>query len=96
MVGSLPTSDGSAETAEAGCLIVLNSSGKVVETVSGPPINGPWDMTALSYGDSATLFVTNVLNGTVKSGATPTPEGTVVRIQVATGGATRRRSSTPT
>ena len=86
VVGSLPTSDGSAETAEAGCLIVLNSSGKVVEAVSGPPINGPWDMTALSYGDSATLFVTNVLNGTVKSGATPTPEGTVVRIQVATGG----------
>src|ERR1700686_1168465 len=30
IVGSLPTSDGTAATAEAGCLLVLNSSGKVM------------------------------------------------------------------
>ena len=85
VVGSLPTSNGKAETAEAGCLIVLNSSGQVVQTISGPPINGPWDMTSVVQGDSATLFVTNVLNGTVASGETPTDGGTVVRIRVRVG-----------
>jgi hypothetical protein len=80
VVGSLPTSDGSAATAKAGCLIVLNSAGRVVKTLAGPLINGPWDMTAVSNGLTSTLFVTNVLNGTVASGETPTPGGTVVRI----------------
>lgn len=83
VVGSLPTSNGKAETAEAGCLIVLDSTGHVVQTISGPPINGPWDMTSVDQGNSAsTLFVTNVLNGTVASGETPTDGGTVVRIGV--------------
>jgi hypothetical protein len=82
VVGSLPTSNGMASTAEAGCLIVLDSSGHVVQTISGPPINGPWDMTSVSSGQNATLFVTNVLNGTVAAGETPTPGGTVVRIRL--------------
>lgn len=82
VAGSLPTSNGNAATAQAGCLIVLNDLGKVVETISGPPIDGPWDMTAVNDGDSSTLFVTNVLNGTVASGETPVDEGTVVRIRV--------------
>ncbi|HEX3693696.1 MAG TPA: hypothetical protein VHU13_10160 [Solirubrobacteraceae bacterium] len=80
VVGSLPTSDGSAATAKAGCLIVLDRNGKTVETIAGPPINGPWDMTSVSDGNRATLFVTNVLNRTVASGETPTDGGTVVRI----------------
>jgi len=82
VVGRLPTSDGSAATAKAGCLIVLDSSGHAVETISGPPINGPWDMTSVAQGSSATLFVTNVLNGTLASGETPIDEGTVVRIRL--------------
>jgi|HubBroStandDraft_6_1064221.scaffolds.fasta_scaffold33082_4 hypothetical protein len=85
VVGSLPTSNGQAASAQAGCLIVLDSSGHVVQTISGPPINGPWDMTAVAQGDSATLFVTNVLNGTVASGEAPTDGGTVVRIRVRVG-----------
>src|SRR5215469_15650078 len=32
IVGSLPTSDGMSDTAQAGCLIVLDSNGNVVET----------------------------------------------------------------
>jgi hypothetical protein len=84
VVGSLPTSDGSAATAKAGCLIVLNSAGMVVETISGPPIDGPWDMTSVTDGANATLFVTNVLNGTVASGETPVDKGTVVRIRLHT------------
>ncbi len=82
VVGSLPTTNGMAATAQAGCLIVLDSTGHVVQTISGPPINGPWDMTAVNQGDRSTLFVTNVLNGTVASGQTPTDGGTVVRIRV--------------
>ena len=85
VVGSLPTSDGSAATAKAGCLIVLDSGGHPVETISGPPINGPWDMTSVSEGANSTLFVTNVLNGTVASGEKPIDEGTVVRVRLHVG-----------
>jgi hypothetical protein len=91
IVGSLPTQDGTSATAQAGCLIVLNSRGNVVETIAGGPINGPWDMTAVDHGFFATLYVTNVLNGTVAAdtGGPSVPGnvvdgGTVVRIQLLT------------
>ena len=77
VVGSLPTSDGSSNTAMPGCLIVLDSTGHVVETISGPLIKGPWDMTVAGGGGDPTLFVTNVLNGDPKTALSP---GTVVRI----------------
>jgi hypothetical protein len=80
IVGSLPTTDGTAATAQAGCLIVLNSWGKAVETLSGGDINGPWDMAALDLGTRAVLFVTNVLNGTVAAGGNTVTNGTVLRI----------------
>jgi hypothetical protein len=80
IVGSLPTSDGMAATAQAGCLIVLNSRGHVVETLSGGLINGPWDMTAAEGAHWAALFVTNVLNGTVAANGGTVNRGTVVRI----------------
>ena len=90
IVGSLPTSNGMSSTAKAGCLLVLNSHGKVVETIAGGPINGPWDMTAVDHGLFVTLYVTNVLNGTVAAGTNasgegnPVDRGTVVRIQLLT------------
>ena len=91
IVGSLPTKDGSSATAKAGCLLVLNSRGQVVETIAGGPINGPWDMTAVDHGFFTTLYVTNVLNGTVGAGTDPVTGngnvvdgGTVVRIQLLT------------
>jgi hypothetical protein len=65
---------------KAGCLIVLDASGAPVETISGPPINGPWDMTAADAGGTAALFVTNVLNGTVAASPNVVNGGTVVRI----------------
>ncbi len=86
IVGSLPTSDGMAATAQAGCLIVINRMGQAVETFSGGPINGPWDMTALDQGSSALLFVTNVLNGTVAASPNVVNRGTVLRIGLAIGG----------
>lgn len=82
VVGSLPTKDGTPATIGNGCLIVLNSSGHVVETVSGGNIHGPWDMTAVPTSAGAAIFVTNVLNGTVKAGGATVNRGTVVRIDV--------------
>ena len=90
IVGSLPTTDGTSATAQAGCLIVLDSNGNVVETITDPQINGPWDMTVSegSGGDDdghdseATLFVTNVLNGTLAGNGNIVNQGTVVRIKL--------------
>jgi hypothetical protein len=82
IVGSLPTSDGTAATAKAGCLIVLNASGRVVETITGRPINGPWDMTSVDNTNVATLFVANVLNGTVAAHGAIVNHGTIVRIKL--------------
>jgi hypothetical protein len=95
IVGSLPTSDGTSATAQAGCLIVLDSSGNVRETFSGHGINGPWDMTALDGGRLADLFVTNVLNGTVAAGGGVVNRGTVLRLHlVITGGSPPRLAET--
>lgn len=87
IVGSLPTTDGMADTAQAGCLLVLDSNGNVVETITDPNINGPWDMAVVDdsgerghHDSEAVLFVTNVLNGTVAGGGQIVNEGTVLRI----------------
>jgi hypothetical protein len=80
VVGSLPTSNGMSPTAQAGCLIVLDSQGRVRETFSGHGIDGPWDMTSLCAGPFAQLFVTNVLNGTVAADGAVVHRGTVLRL----------------
>jgi len=82
IVGSLPTTDGMADTARAGCLIVLDHNGRVAETFSGDPINGPWDMTSVERGSHVALFVTNVLNGTVAGNGNVVHRGTVVRFDL--------------
>lgn len=88
VVGSLPTNAGEPATSQAGCLLVLNSRGQVVETFHGHGINGPWDMTAVNFGGFAELFVTNVLNGTVAADSkqldTQVDKGTVLRLVVTT------------
>jgi hypothetical protein len=82
IVGSLPTTDGTSATTSAGCLIVLDDHGQAVGTISGHGINGPWDMTAVEShnGSQATLFVTNVLNGTRQASPHVVNRGTVLRI----------------
>ncbi len=79
IVGSLPTTTTAAVTTPSGsgCLLVLDSSGNVIDTISGGTLNGPWDMTAADHGDSVTLFVTNVLNGTAAAGGSVVNGGTV-------------------
>src|SRR5580693_805103 len=82
IVGSVPTTDGMSDTVQAGCLLVLNSSGKVVETFFGSLIDGPWDMAAFDGGRNVSLFVTNVLNGTVAGGGKIVHKGTVLRLDL--------------
>jgi hypothetical protein len=82
IVGSLPTSDGTSATADAGCLIVLDQTGQAVETLSTTSINGPWDMTSTESGGMAVLFVTNVLDGTVAASPNVVNNGTVLRISL--------------
>jgi hypothetical protein len=82
VVGSLPTTDGTSATAKAGCLIVLDSAGRPVETWSGGNINGPWDLTAISGDDGAVIFVSNVLNGTVAHSPSTVHQGSVIRLDV--------------
>jgi len=82
IVGSLPTTDGTSATAQAGCLIVVDSLGNAVETFSGSLINGPWDMTAFDGEQEARLFVTNVLNGTLAANGQVVNGGTVTRLDL--------------
>jgi hypothetical protein len=84
VVGSLPTTNGMSATAQDGCLIVLNSTGKAVETIAGKNIQGPWDMTSVTQGSTTTLFVSNVLNGGAKAGLKTVDNSTVVRISLNT------------
>ncbi len=85
VVGSLPTTNGKTATAKYGCMIVLDSSGKPVSTISGPNIQGPWDSTAVSEGSKTTLFVSNALNGGAAKGIHTIDNSNVVRIVLESG-----------
>jgi hypothetical protein len=85
VVGSLPTTNGKSATAKYGGLIVLNSSGKPVSTITGPKIQGPWDMTSTTQGKVTTLFVSNALNGGAAVGRKTIKNSTVLRIRVKSG-----------
>jgi len=81
VVGSTPSRNGMAATAKAGCLIVLNSNGRVRETFSGHGINGPWDAAAVVTGRGhVALFVSNVLDGTVAANGKVVHRGKVLRL----------------
>ena len=78
IVGSLPTQGGNLSG--FGCLIVLDPWGHVRSTLTGDGIKGPWDMTAVEFGNVAELFVTNVLGG-ILGHANPNG-GTVQRLLI--------------
>jgi hypothetical protein len=65
IVGNVPNK---ANVAQAGSLIVLDNSGA---ELTGSPLvdpillDGPWDSAVIDKGDSAVVFVSCVLNGTV-------------------------------
>jgi hypothetical protein len=67
LVGNFPSPDlsGSCATAQAGSILVINTSGKQVASIVDPSINGPWDSALFDEGNSAKLFVANGLSGTI-------------------------------
>jgi predicted lipoprotein with Yx(FWY)xxD motif len=85
VVGSLPTSNGKSATAKYGCLIVLNSEGKAIQTIASNNIQGPWDSTSVSEGSKTTLFLSNALNGGAAKGIHTIDNSTVLRIELESG-----------
>jgi hypothetical protein len=65
LVTNLPTLDGTAGTAKAGSLLVINNQGKLVQTITGSGIDGPWDATFVDRGDRAIAFIANAIDGTI-------------------------------
>jgi uncharacterized protein (TIGR03118 family) len=67
LVGSLPTtySASGVPTIHTGALYVLDANGKVVEKLTGPKLDSPWDLTINDNGTFAQVFVSNVVSGTV-------------------------------
>jgi hypothetical protein len=85
IVGSAPSADGTTRTKGAGCLIVLDSNGRVASTITGETINMPWgNMATIDEGQSATLFVSNVGFDVGSPDGDPrvVNEATVVRIKL--------------
>jgi hypothetical protein len=67
VVGSLPSTDGTAATATAGSILLLDRFGNTLSTFSDPTlVNGPWDLTVVNHGTrAASIYVANVLSGTI-------------------------------
>lgn len=86
IVGSTPSNDGTTGTKGAGCLIVLDSQGKVASILAGENINAPWgNMAVIDNGSTATLFVSNAGFGVgAPEGEPPVVnKATVLRIELA-------------
>lgn len=91
IVGNVPTTDGTFNTIGQGSLQILNRYGQLVTTLSDPKLlDGPWDLTVNDRGNTAQVFVSDVLDGAVTRIDLTVPErgnGIVVRdmIQIASG-----------
>lgn len=67
LVGSMPTTDGTSKTVKPGSLIAINSAGQIVWSLANTQeIDGPWDFTVYDQGSTATVFVSNVLDGQIE------------------------------
>jgi hypothetical protein len=83
IVGSLPSEDGTTATKGPGCLLVLDSQGKVVSSIAGPQINGPWgNMAVIDHGGTASVFVSNAGFGVGAPGQDVVDRATVVRLDL--------------
>ncbi|MEZ0191592.1 hypothetical protein AB9X41_20490 [Ralstonia solanacearum] len=84
LVGNLPTTNGTAITS-TGSLLVITPQGKLLSELKDPTLlDGPWDMAVIiDNGPQVTVFVSNVLNGTVAR----------IDINIGAGGATLLPSS---
>ncbi len=75
IVGEFPSTDGTCATASAGSLLVIDNAGHLVQTITDPNIDGPWDMAVADNGTFASLFISNGLNLNKLN-------GTIVRLDV--------------
>jgi hypothetical protein len=67
LVGNMPTTNGTSSTVKPGSLMAINPAGQVVWTLTGTSyIDGPWDLTVFDQGSKVTVFVANILNGTIE------------------------------
>jgi hypothetical protein len=85
IVGSAPSADGTTKTRGSGCLIVLDSKGKVASIIAGEKIDMPWgNMAVIDSGDTATIFVSNAGFGVGSPEGDPrvVNEATVLRIKL--------------
>jgi len=67
VVGNLPaTDDMSGTVVMQGSLLIVSPKGVLIDTLtSSTLLDGPWDLTVQANGNSALVFVSNVLSGTV-------------------------------
>jgi len=66
IVGNVPTTNGMSDTVMQGSLLIVSPKGALVDTLtSSTLLDGPWDLTVQANGNSALVFVSNVLSGTV-------------------------------
>ena len=83
IVGSLPSQDGTTGTKGPGCLLVLDSAGKVASTIAGPNIDGPWgSMAVVDNGSTASLFVSMTGFGVAAPGQDVVNRATVLRLDM--------------
>jgi hypothetical protein len=66
IVGNVPTKDGTSNTISDGKLQVADKNGKLVNTLTDHAFfDSPWGLTVNDHGNTAQIFVANVLSGTV-------------------------------
>ncbi len=66
IAGNVPTTDGTFGTIGAGSLQILNASGQLVQTLANPALlDGPWASAVNVQGNTAELFIANVVGGNV-------------------------------
>lgn len=67
LVANMPTVDGTFATVKPGSLIAINPAGQTVWTLADKAIiNGPWDFTVNDQGSTVTVYVSNVIGGTIE------------------------------
>jgi len=92
LVGNVTTTDGTSKTVKGGPLLFIDHNGILLRKLDSSPankLNGPWDLTLEDNFDSAKVFVSNVLDGTVVRIDLALPDSKTVKVtsvtQIASG-----------
>jgi uncharacterized protein (TIGR03118 family) len=82
IVGSVPSTDGTAAGIQQGSLLILDANGNLVKTLSNADLlDSPWDLAINDKGNTAQVFVSNVLSGTVSRIDLKVPLGGKPKVQ---------------